>query len=80
MLSAIWKVISLILGLGAFLTVGTMALMNGEELIWAVGKAVIGFFVCWIVFGYLGGMLLAISGRSNSENNSNSDSISTSGN
>jgi hypothetical protein len=60
MLTAVWKVISLFLALGSFLVVGVMTLMIGEELIWVVGKAIVAFVVCWIIFGYLGGMLLVV--------------------
>ena len=49
--------ISLFLALGVFLSVGVNALMNGEELIWAVGKALVAFIVCYIVIGWLAGVL-----------------------
>lgn len=50
----------MLLSLVGFFIVGIMALNSDEELIWAVGKAVGAFVVCWIAFGYLGGMLFAI--------------------
>lgn len=56
-LRAVLKMISLFLALGAFLAVGVNALMNGEELIWAVGKAMVTFIGCWVVIGWLAGLL-----------------------
>lgn len=52
-LKATLKVINLFLALAAFIAVGIIALFNGEELIWIVGKAVGCFAACWIVLGYL---------------------------
>ena len=60
MVASIWKLISLFLALGAFLAVGVICLMAGEDLVWAVGKAVASFFGCWFVFGFLGNVLLSV--------------------
>lgn len=56
-LRAVMKMMSLFLALGVFLVVGIQALMSGEELIWAVGKALVSFIVCWVVIGFLAGLL-----------------------
>jgi hypothetical protein len=56
-LRAVLKMISLFLCLAAFLAVGGNALYTGEELIWAVGKAMITFIICWLVIGWLAGLL-----------------------
>ena len=60
MIRSMWKLVSLILAIIAFLVVGVTELLGGEELVWAVGKAVASFFVCWFVLGYLGNMLTAV--------------------
>lgn len=56
-LRAVLKMISLFLALAAFLAVGVNALYSGEELIWAVGKAMVTFIICWLVIGWLAGLL-----------------------
>lgn len=43
-----------------FMAVGVLALTSGEDLVWAVGKAVGVFLVSRLVLGYLGGLLLAV--------------------
>lgn len=57
MLRPVLKMMSLFLALGVFLFVGGHALMDGEELIWAVGKAVVSFIICWIVISWFAGLL-----------------------
>jgi hypothetical protein len=59
----VWKMISLFLALGAFLGVGINELVGGEELVWAVGKAVAAFLVSWIVLGTLGNVLSVVLNR-----------------
>ncbi len=44
MVKPVWNVISLFLALGAFLGVGINEVVGGEDLVWAVGKAVAAFF------------------------------------
>lgn len=56
-LRAVLKMISLFLALAAFLAVGGNALYTGEELIWAVGKAMVTFIICWMIIGWLAGLL-----------------------
>lgn len=56
-LRAVLKMISLFLALAVFLAVGINSLMMGEELIWAVGKAMVTFMICWIVIGWLAGLI-----------------------
>jgi len=63
----VWKMISLFLSLGAFLSVGINEILGGEELVWAVGKAVAAFFASWIVLGTLGNVLLAVLNRQEAE-------------
>lgn len=48
------------LGLAAFLVVAVISFVNGEELIWVVGKALACFFICWFVMGYLGNVMLGL--------------------
>lgn len=67
MLSAVWKTISLFFALAAFLVVGVNALMTGEDLIWAVAKAVGSFVGCWIVMGCLGSALVTVVERSSDQ-------------
>ncbi len=57
MLRPVLKMMSLFLSLGVFLFVGVHSLMTGEELIWAVGKAVVSFIICWIVVSWFAGLL-----------------------
>ncbi|MHB9037013.1 MAG: hypothetical protein ACYC64_10110 [Armatimonadota bacterium] len=64
MVQPVWKLISLLLGLIVFLGVGMALWMSGEDLIWVVGKSIGSFFVCWIVLGQLGNMLMAVMGSS----------------
>jgi len=59
----VWKMISLFLALGAFLGVGINELVGGEELVWAVGKAVAAFLVSWIVLGTLGNVMSVVLNR-----------------
>jgi len=54
---AVLKMINVFLGLGAFLAVGAMSLAAGEELIWAVGKAIAVFMACWVILGWFAGLL-----------------------
>lgn len=62
-LKAVLKVVNFFLALAAFLTVGAVLLVCGEEPVWAVGKAIVCFLACWIVVGYLAYMLsLAVEG------------------
>ena len=63
MIGPVWKMISLFLSLAAFLAVGVVEFLGGEEPVWAVGKAVASFFACWIVLGVLGNMLLTVLNR-----------------
>lgn len=56
-LRAVLKTISLFLSLAAFLAVGINSLTIGEELLWAVGKAFVTFIICWLVIGWLAGLL-----------------------
>lgn len=56
-LRAVLKMIGLFLSLAAFLAVGVNSLMMGEELIWTVGKAIVVFMICWIVIGWLAGLI-----------------------
>lgn len=56
---AVMKMLNTFLCLAAFLAVGAISLSAGEELIWAVGKALVSFTACWIVLGWLAGLLLA---------------------
>ena len=67
MLKPVWKMISLFLALGAFLGVALNELIGGEEMVWAVGKAVAAFFVSWIVLGTLGNLLSAVLNRREAE-------------
>jgi hypothetical protein len=60
MIQSVWKLISLLIGLVVFLSVGMVLWLAGEDLIWIVLKSVGAFFVCWIVLGQLGGMLVAV--------------------
>jgi hypothetical protein len=59
----VWKMISLFLALGAFVGVAINEIVGGEDLVWAVGKAVGAFFACWIVLGTLGNVLTAVLNR-----------------
>ena len=59
-LNAVLKVVNVFLALTAFLVAGITSLAAGEELYWAVGKAVVSFFVCWIVMGWLVAIFLAV--------------------
>ncbi|MCX8052928.1 MAG: hypothetical protein N3B12_03900 [Armatimonadetes bacterium] len=63
MVKPVWKMMSLFLALGAFLGVGINEIVAGEELVWAVGKAVAAFFGSWIVLGMLGNALMAVLNR-----------------
>lgn len=63
MVKPVWKMISLFLALGAFLGVGINELVGGEELVWAVGKAVAAFLVSWIVLGTLGNVMSVVLNR-----------------
>lgn len=60
MIQSVWKLISLLIGLVVFLGVGMVLWMAGEDLLWIVLKSIGAFFVCWIVLGQLGGMLVAV--------------------
>ncbi|MEN6358123.1 MAG: hypothetical protein ABFD83_13690 [Armatimonadota bacterium] len=60
MIQSVWKLISLLIGLVVFLSVGMVLWLAGEDLIWIVIKSIGAFFVCWIVLGQLGGMLVAV--------------------
>ena len=72
MVQPVWKLISLLLGLVVFLGVGMALWVSGEDLIWIVGKSIGSFFVCWIVLGQLGNMLMAVMGSSTSRKNNES--------
>ena len=79
-LKATLKVVNLFLALAAFLTVSVLALSNGEDLLWVVGKAVGCFAACWIVLGYLVTILcLAVEGPQSLEVASSPDASSTRG-
>jgi hypothetical protein len=56
LLKAALKIINLFLALAAFLVVGCNSLYNGEELIWAVLKAVVTFAVCWLLINWFAGL------------------------
>ena len=56
-LRAVLKMISLFLALAVFLAVAVNSLIAGEELIWTVGKAMVTFLICWIVIGWLAGLI-----------------------
>ena len=57
MVKPVWKLLSIFLALSVFIATGAVLLFNGEELIWAVGKAVGSFVVCWIILVQLGNVL-----------------------
>ncbi len=63
MVLAVWKTISLLLALFAFIVVGVLAVLAGEDLLWATGKAIGSFIACWIVIGCLGNILRAVMER-----------------
>jgi len=60
MIRGVWKMCSLFLSLGAFLAVGAAVIDAGEELVWAVGKSVGSFVICWMVLNQLGAILFAL--------------------
>lgn len=60
MVQPVWKLISLLIGLVVFLSVGVTLWLINEDLIWIVLKSIGSFFICWIVLGQLGGMLVAV--------------------
>jgi len=63
MVIAVWKTISLLLALSAFIIVGVLAVLAGEDLLWATGKAIGAFIACWVVIGCLGNILRAVMER-----------------
>lgn len=67
MLAAVWRVIGLFMALAAFLTAGGSALIAGEELLWAVAKAIGAFIVCWIIMTRLGIVLQAVVEKQDSD-------------
>lgn len=60
MIQSVWKLISLLIGLVVFLSVGMVLWLTGEDLIWIVVKSIGSFFISWIVLCQLGGMLVAV--------------------
>ena len=58
MVKAIWKTISLLMGLIAFIVVGAISQTDGEEPVWTVVRAFAAFVICWIVMGNLGNYLI----------------------
>jgi hypothetical protein len=63
MVLAVWKTISLLLALSAFIIVGVMSVLSDEDLLWATGKAIGSFVACWVVIGFLGNILRAVMDR-----------------
>jgi hypothetical protein len=63
----LWRIISLVMGLIAFLGVGGVSLTNGENLMWSAIKSVGSFVACWIVMGYLGHILEGILAKQSDE-------------
>jgi hypothetical protein len=63
------------MSLVAFLVVGALSLNAGEELVWAVGKAIISFFICWIVSKNLGRLLSALITKQEAESTSNTGDL-----
>jgi hypothetical protein len=55
-----WKLISLFLGLGAFMLTGVILLIQGESLQVAVIKAIVAFVALFVVQNLLGGILVAV--------------------
>jgi ABC-type bacteriocin/lantibiotic exporter with double-glycine peptidase domain len=72
MVQPVWKLISLLIGLVVFLSVGVTLWLMNEDLIWIVLKSIGSFFICWIILGQLGGMLVAV--LQNTGNNEKSES------
>ena len=64
------RLISLLLAVTIFLTVGGTLLAGGEDPIWAVAKAMGAFLVGWFVLGQLGGVLLTVAQRQDSDTES----------
>ncbi|MCE5324274.1 hypothetical protein LLG46_13305 [bacterium] len=75
MIQSVWKLISLLIGLVVFLSVGMVLWMAGEDLLWIVMKSIGAFFVCWIILGQLGGMLVAVLKNSAQEEKSESKEV-----
>lgn len=60
MVKPMWRLVSVFLALAAFLGVGVVTLIAGEELVWVAAKSVVSFFICWIVLGQLGHVLCVV--------------------
>lgn len=71
MVGPVWKLLSVFLALAVFIATGVVLLCAGEELIWAVGKAVASFIVCWIILAQLGNILTFVVERQDADYNSN---------
>lgn len=56
-LRPVLKTVNVLLALAAFLVVGVLSVLRGEEAIWVVGKAAGSFVICWVVLGWLAGLL-----------------------
>lgn len=66
MVKPVWRLISLLLGLGAFFAVTLTNWLGGEEALWCVGKGIAVFIACWITLGWLGGILAVVVDRNES--------------
>ncbi|MCE5198777.1 MAG: hypothetical protein ABFD54_10465 [Armatimonadota bacterium] len=80
MIQPVWKLISLLVGLGVFLAVGVSVWLAEEDLVWVIGKAIGSFFICWIVLGQMGGMLLSVLGKQDSDPGNEPGNVKLSGN
>lgn len=64
-----WKLISLFIGLGAFLITGVILLVQGESLQVAIVKAVVAFIALSVVQNMLGGILVAVTDSRQTQDN-----------
>lgn len=63
------------MSLVAFLVVAGMSFHMGEEPIWIVGKAIISFFICWIVSNNLGKLLSVLVSKQDADSKSNTGGL-----
>ena len=73
MVKAIWKTISLLMGLIAFVVVGTISQTDGEEPLWIVARAFGAFVICWIVMGNLGNYLIDLTESASARHHHNEE-------
>jgi hypothetical protein len=70
-----WSLASIYISLTSFLVTGTILILKGEDLFFAVAKSIIAFIVIYTIQNFFGVMLAAASASETPDKNANQDNL-----